>query len=78
MLIADRRKNSDTFFLAIFRAFVICYLIRYQLCVFVAAALIGGTRAPPIRMNSHITMEAVNLQTKSVACGAATPEEFVR
>lgn len=29
-------------------------------------------------MNSHITTEAVNLQTKSVACGAATPEEFVR
>lgn len=74
-----QRKTATVFFLAIFRAFMICYLIRYhQLRVFVAAALIGGTRTLPIRMNSHTTTEAVNLQTTSVACGAATPEEFVR
>ena len=34
-----QRKTATVFFLAIFRAFVICYLIRYQLCVFVAAAM---------------------------------------
>ena len=73
-----QQKTATVFFLAIFRAFVICYLIRYQLRVFVAAASIGGTRTLPIRMSSHTTTEAVNLQTKSVACGAATPEKFVR